>query len=137
MVAAAPEGSPPRRISNKQFKKTLPAVPRRGPEAGFHRVHYDFHGLGANTLFMPVSPEHGKTVIRKHKPCLHPLHFRIRDKPDGFSGGMHSIAPGNLRFNLIPGRRDQETLVHCVDHPLKLLHRDGKGQDIHRNAGSC
>ena len=45
MIAAAPEGSPPRRISNKQFKKTLPAVPRRGPEAGFHRIHYDFHGF--------------------------------------------------------------------------------------------
>ena len=57
MIAAAPEGSPPRRIRNKQFKKTLPAVPRRGPEAGFHRIHYDFHGLGANTLFMPVSTE--------------------------------------------------------------------------------
>jgi hypothetical protein len=32
-------------------------MPRRGPEAGFHRIHYDFHGLGANTLFMPVSTE--------------------------------------------------------------------------------
>ncbi len=38
-------------------KKLLPAVPRRGPEAGFPRIHYDFHGLGANPLFMPVSPE--------------------------------------------------------------------------------
>jgi hypothetical protein len=56
-MAAAPEGSPPRRISNKQFKKNLPAVPRRGPEAGFHRIHYDFHDLGANTLFMLVSKE--------------------------------------------------------------------------------
>ena len=50
MIAAAPEGSPPRRISNKQFKKTLPAVPRRGPEAGFHRIHYDFHGSGVNHI---------------------------------------------------------------------------------------
>jgi len=48
MIAAAPEGSPPRRISNKQSKKTLPAVPLRGPEAGFHRIHYDFHGSGVN-----------------------------------------------------------------------------------------
>ena len=32
-------------------------MPRRGREAGFHRIHYDFHGLGANTLFMPVSTE--------------------------------------------------------------------------------
>ena len=50
MIAAAPEGSPPRRISNKQFKKLLPAVPRRGPEAGFHRIHYDFHGSGMNSI---------------------------------------------------------------------------------------
>jgi hypothetical protein len=50
MIAAAPEGSPPRRISNKQFKKTLPAVPRRGPEAGFHPIHYDFHGSGVNPI---------------------------------------------------------------------------------------
>jgi hypothetical protein len=28
----------PRRISNKQFKKNLPAVPRRGPEAEFRRI---------------------------------------------------------------------------------------------------
>ena len=50
MIAAAPEGLPPRRISNKQFQKTLPAVPRRGPEAGFHRVYYDFHGSGVNPI---------------------------------------------------------------------------------------
>ena len=50
MIAAAPEGSLPRRISNKTIKKTLPAVPRRGPEAGFHRIHYDFHGLGVNPI---------------------------------------------------------------------------------------
>ena len=43
MIAAAPKGSPPRRIWNKQFKKTLPDVPLRGPEAGFPRV---------NTIFM-------------------------------------------------------------------------------------
>ena len=50
MITAAPEGSPPRRISNKQFKKNLPAVPRRGPEAGFHRIHHDFHGSGVNPI---------------------------------------------------------------------------------------
>ena len=38
-------------------KKTLTAVPRRGPEAGPIVYIYDFHGLGANTLFMPVSRE--------------------------------------------------------------------------------
>ncbi len=38
MNAAAPEGTPPRRISDI-FKKTpYPAVPQRGPEAGVHRI---------------------------------------------------------------------------------------------------
>ena len=50
MDAAAPEGSPPRRIGTNNSKKTLPAVPLRGPEAGFHRIHYDFHGSGVNHL---------------------------------------------------------------------------------------
>ena len=31
-------------------KKPLPAVPRRGPEAGFHHIHYDFHGLWVNPI---------------------------------------------------------------------------------------
>jgi len=31
-------------------KKILPAVPRRGPEAGLHRIHYDFHGSGVNHI---------------------------------------------------------------------------------------
>ena len=36
--AAAPEGAPPRRISNQRpLKLPCPAVPRRGPEAGSHR----------------------------------------------------------------------------------------------------
>ena len=42
MIAAAPEGLPPQRISNKQSKKILLAVLRRGPEGGFHGIHYDF-----------------------------------------------------------------------------------------------
>ena len=25
-------------------------MPRRGPEAGFHRIHYDFHGLGVTPI---------------------------------------------------------------------------------------
>jgi hypothetical protein len=50
---------------------------------------------------------------------------------------MHSIAPCNFYFNLVPGSGDQETFLHVTDHLLKFLHRDGKGQDIHRNTGSC
>ena len=57
MIAAAPKGRPRGGSVTNNPKKPLPAVPRRGPEAGFHRIHYDFHGLGANTLFMPVSTE--------------------------------------------------------------------------------
>jgi len=37
-----------------------PTVPQRGPEAGDPPEiawFNDFHGSGANTLFMPVSPE--------------------------------------------------------------------------------
>jgi hypothetical protein len=41
MNAAAPDGAPPRRINN--YSKTLlPAVPRRGPEAGVHRIETIF-----------------------------------------------------------------------------------------------
>ena len=46
MIAAARKRSPPRWIWNKQFKKNLPAVPLRDNEAGFHRIHYDFHDSG-------------------------------------------------------------------------------------------
>ena len=34
----------------KQFKKILPVVSRRSPEAGFHRIHYDFLGSGVNHI---------------------------------------------------------------------------------------
>jgi hypothetical protein len=46
-------------------KKTLPAVHQRCPDAGFHRIHYDFHDLGANTLFMLFlqSPQFTKTLV--------------------------------------------------------------------------
>ena len=37
ITAAAPEGTPPRRVNDCKLLKTiLPAVPRRGPEAGDH-----------------------------------------------------------------------------------------------------
>jgi len=39
MIAAAPEGTPPRRICVSKFKTTpCPAVPHRGPEAGVYRM---------------------------------------------------------------------------------------------------
>jgi hypothetical protein len=44
MTAAAPEGTPPRRISDKKNLKkiSLPAVPRRGPEADIPRIQTIF-----------------------------------------------------------------------------------------------
>jgi hypothetical protein len=47
MVAAAPGGALPRRIVvTKNSKNSLPAVPRRGLEAGILRREDDFHGSG-------------------------------------------------------------------------------------------
>jgi hypothetical protein len=49
MIAAAPDGSPPWWIGDYKFKKnSLPAVPRRGPEAGILRREDDSHGSGVN-----------------------------------------------------------------------------------------
>ena len=43
MNAAVPEGTPPLRISDKKIKKnSLPAVTRRGHEAGVHRIQAIF-----------------------------------------------------------------------------------------------
>lgn len=44
-----------------------------------------------------------------------------------------SIAPGDLRYYLVPGPGDQETLVHKADHRLKVLQGDARGQDINGN----
>ena len=41
--AAAPEGAPPRRV-HESDKIFLPAVPRRGPEAGNAHIYPNFHG---------------------------------------------------------------------------------------------
>ena len=48
--AAAPDGAPPRRINDGNvLKRSCPAVPQRGPEAGDHRNSMDFHALGVNS----------------------------------------------------------------------------------------
>jgi hypothetical protein len=48
--AAAPEGTPPRRINDGNLLKLpCPAVPRRGPEAGDPRNIIDFHCSGVNS----------------------------------------------------------------------------------------
>jgi hypothetical protein len=49
MIAPAPEGSPPRRISNKQFKNPARRASER-LEAEYHRIDYDFHGSGVNHI---------------------------------------------------------------------------------------
>ena len=50
MIAAAPDGTLPRRIGDKKFKNSLPAVPRRSPEAEVLGRDYDFHGSGVNRI---------------------------------------------------------------------------------------
>jgi len=73
MIVAAPEGSPPRRISNKQFKKTLPAVPRTGPEVGFYRIHYVFYSSGVNPIDSCLFLQSQFFNTRKFPlPCLQP-----------------------------------------------------------------
>jgi hypothetical protein len=51
MIATAPQTvAPAVDLEQTIQKKPLPAVPRRGPEAGFHHIHYDFHGLWVNPI---------------------------------------------------------------------------------------
>ncbi len=58
MNAAAPEGTPPRRINDGNvLKPPCPAVPRRGPEAGNHRNILDFSLEESESPFMCVSTE--------------------------------------------------------------------------------
>jgi hypothetical protein len=51
MNATAPDRAPPRRIGDERKKNSLPAVPRRGPEAVVLRGEYDFHGSGVNRIY--------------------------------------------------------------------------------------
>jgi len=44
------KGRPRGGSGTNNSKKTLPAVPRRSPDAVFHRIHYDFHGSGVNPI---------------------------------------------------------------------------------------
>jgi hypothetical protein len=48
MSTAAPKQGAPRRINDKIFKTLLPAVRRKGPEAGIHQVYDNFPGSGQN-----------------------------------------------------------------------------------------
>jgi len=48
MITATPQSVAPAAANNS--KKPLPAVPRKALEAGFHCIHYDFHGSGVNPL---------------------------------------------------------------------------------------
>jgi hypothetical protein len=50
MIAAAPEGTPPRRIGDKNQKNSFPTVPQRGPDAGVFCIQYDFHNLDVNRI---------------------------------------------------------------------------------------
>jgi hypothetical protein len=61
MNAAAPEGTPPRRISYVSKKHSCPAVPRRGPEAKEPSQNYivigRFSWFGCELPVMSISPE--------------------------------------------------------------------------------
>jgi hypothetical protein len=67
MNAAAPEGTPPRRISHKKNTMRLPVPPCIGE--ALRRVSIaekiDFQNLGANTQLMPVSPEQEMPFLKK------------------------------------------------------------------------
>jgi len=45
IIAAAPDGTPPRRIGDQNSKNFETAVPRRGPEAGVNRIYHNFMDL--------------------------------------------------------------------------------------------
>jgi len=67
---AAPEGTPPRRINDGNvLKSPCPAVPRRGPEAGNHRIIMDFHvsGVNARSCAFQQSPFSLKNFKYPHK----------------------------------------------------------------------
>jgi hypothetical protein len=56
MIVAAPHGAPRGESVTKNSKKnSLPAVPRRGPEAGILRIEDDFHDGCELNRFMSVS----------------------------------------------------------------------------------
>ena len=50
MNAAAPDGTPPRRIGDKNSKNSLPAVPRRGLEAEIHHRDDNLPGSDENWI---------------------------------------------------------------------------------------
>ena len=50
MIAAAPDGAPRSGLVTKSFKNYLPAVPRRGPEAGVHHMEMIFMILCENQI---------------------------------------------------------------------------------------
>ena len=59
--------SPPRRIWNKQFKKTLPAVPLKRPWGGLHQIYYDFHGSGVNHIDSCLFLQSKKIEVNLHE----------------------------------------------------------------------
>ena len=46
-------------------------MPRRGPEAGFHRIHYDFHGSGVNPIDSCLFLQRKKKNILPFLPGVH------------------------------------------------------------------
>ena len=50
MFAAAPQTVAPAADQEQTIQKTPARRALRGSEAGFHRLHYDFHGSGVNPV---------------------------------------------------------------------------------------
>jgi hypothetical protein len=67
MNAAAPDGTPPRRIGDYQ-KNSFPAVPLRGPEVGFLHVDENFYGAGINQIDSCLFLQSQKKEGFKKKP---------------------------------------------------------------------
>ena len=69
----------PRRVApaadlEQTIQNPLPAVPRRGPEAGLHQIYYDFHDLGLNHIDSCLFLQ--STFIKKRLKA-HKTHVRI------------------------------------------------------------
>ena len=55
-------------------------MPRRGPEAGFHRMHYDFHGSGSEPHNIHVRFYRAK-FKKNHTPAVPCGEVRRRFSP--------------------------------------------------------
>jgi hypothetical protein len=77
MVAAAPGGAPPAADRRLKFKNSLPAVPRRGPEAGVLCIEDNFHGTDVNRIASCLFQQSTRNYCYNGHP---PFHARRTEK---------------------------------------------------------